>query len=316
MRTRVLVGMAIIGAMGGACLGTDANDIKAEFLTRAGVLQNVMVIYDVNSVVTPTQSERDRAAAENAKVWPDAFVRAGEGQYATRNRFCRLDGRTRYESRTGGMPSSEVYTIADGVREELVGYDDDTRFTAQITTMAYPPGDAIDEPLGMRIGKNWIDAAFLARCDAKTIGRGQAELTLPVGSTAYNRWVLDADKGYVPILYESIRKGNLVHRSVMSDLRRVGDVWMPYKAVAVTYDTERDGKRFECIRREFTVKSITLGSPENTPESYHIEWPDKILVVNTATREVFVSDGGTLRRTGRDSGDNASPAVQVEQPTK
>lgn len=255
----------------------DANDVKAGVVKRAGLMKNIIVVYDVNSVIVPSQRARDMAAKMQAAKGPNVRVVAAEGATVSHCRLYYLDGKARYESKTPGAspgkPSSQILALPGGVREELAGYDNDKEFKGQITRMLFPADDAIDAALGLQYNRALADRDFKNKCSVIKVEGGRVMVSFSIADSIYEKWTLDPDKGYAPVLWEFVVNGEVEAKTIMSDMRKTGAVWIPYKVLSVTYDKEADGKAFEAVRREYTVTSVELNSPDNAPALYHIAWP-------------------------------------------
>jgi hypothetical protein len=307
MRTKVLWGIVILMAAAGAAVAAGADDAKAGLGKRVELLKNVVVAYEFKSI--PSQ----RVVEEHNRNSRGRSVSMAFG-VERQQKFSYLDGKARYESKeklpprmissdsTGmvmnqvDMASSSVQIVADGSREMLVGYRDDTYFKGFTMAGAKLEGDdTIDVPMGMRAEDKWVDAKVLAAWKAAVVQKGGAMLEFPLSGGRIERWSLSPEQGYAPAVQEVIGADGIAwSRTEMSDWKKFGDVWVAYKAVRTEFGRSEDGKAIESDKYVFTIKSCQVGSKENVPALYKMVWPDGTKVKGKDGK-AYEAKGGELK---------------------
>jgi hypothetical protein len=267
----------------------DVNDVKAGFVKRMESLKNVMVVYDVNDALDDEVTARAAALLKEELKHTSGGVVTVEGA-RSRRRFCRLDGMFSYESKTNARPATlspvagNVYSVNDassgltivagGLTQALIGYDSDTRFEGLITKWTPQEPYAIDEPWGLRWTNIFLTEGLPARCKVTVLEDGKAELQFAGAGGWYDRWVLDPEKGYAPVMEESLGKDDCVMvRTLMSDWRQVDSAWVAYKIERVAFICEPNVAHVPCDRAVYTVESCVVDSKGNTPSLYKMVWP-------------------------------------------
>jgi hypothetical protein len=309
MRTKVLWSMAAMLFAAGTVRAVDANDVKAELARRIGQLKNVIVVYDFKNIPQPgaddEQNKRTQGVSYQETVGAEREVK-----------FYFLDGKARYESMemklpipvsdstgtmmvTSDIAETSVQIAAGGSRELLCGYRGGSYFKGFIRPgVELEHDDTIDVTMGMRASFFWLNDKSIAACKvANTPSKDAVEFTSAIAGT--KRWTLSPEHGYAPVVQETINGDGFVHsRTEMSDWRKVGDLWIAYKAVKTDFAEGEDGKPKEVgFKTVLTIKSCEIGSKENVPSLYKMVWPDGTIVKDRDGRE-YEAKGGELKVLG------------------
>lgn len=307
VRTKVLWSVAAVLVAAGTVRAAEVDNAKAGLAKRIEQLKNVVVAYDLST--TPSQRVIEEVNTPNGGR--NVSVMAGAQR---QQKFSYLDGKARYESKEKNLPKvpptdstttmvimhdiagSAIQIVADGSRELLCGYRDDSYFKGFIMAGAKLEGDdTIDVPLGMRIDGKWLDANAIAACKAVDTVKGGVLLEFVQAGGPVNKWRLSAVHGYAPIVQEVVGPDlNLQSRTDMSDWKKVGDVWVAHKAVRTEFNKGEDGKPIEGFKYVFTIKSCEVGSKENVPALYKMNWPDGTIVKGKDGKQ-YEAKGGKLQ---------------------
>jgi hypothetical protein len=303
VKARVLWSVAAVLAIAGSVLADNTGDAKKGLAKRIEQLKNVVVVYDFKNI--PPEGEQIAAHGSDSM---DIIIGA-ERQV----KFSYLDGRAKYESKETKLPKpvsdstgtimvthdiaeTVVQIVAEGSRELLCGYRGNSYYKGFIMAGAVPEDDdTIDIPLGMRASLSWLNDKSIAKCKAANAPNKDAiEFAGIIGGT--KRWTLSAEHGFAPVVEETVNKdGFVTSRIEMSDWRKVGDVWIAYKAMKTDYAKGEDGKSREVgFKTLLTVRSCEIGSKENVPGLYKMKWPDGTIVQGKDAKE-YEAQAGKLQ---------------------
>jgi hypothetical protein len=305
MRTKVLWSVVALLVAAGTVRAADANDVKAALAKRIKSLQNVVVVYDFRS--EPNQRGLDERNRKTAGKSIEGAV--------TEERQCKLyclDGKLRCETTEKPMPqpvmdgipttmpgwhttSSTVEIHADGLSKTLFRYQNDTVFEGTIDTRVVQRGHMILEPIGIEAMSKPISVKTLASSRVTAMSKDGATLEFAARRGSLERWRLSAEYGYAPILQESVDANGFVwYRTQMSEWKKIGDIWVAYRAVGRGLRKAADGRATEGSENTFAITSCELESKDNVPALYEMNWPDGT-AVRTRDRKRYQAQGGELR---------------------
>ena len=127
------------------------------------------------------------------------------------------------------------------------------------------------------------------RCSSR--GRISLRGGNPKGNTS--EWLLDPELGYAAVRYRVYEKGDakvgVEYR--MEDFRSVDNLMLPFKICGVWGADPNRPVRTETIK----VSTYRLNDPENTPDRYHIDWPEGTRIMDTRAGVAFRVEAGGLR---------------------
>jgi hypothetical protein len=323
VRTKVLWSVAAVLIAAGTVRAADANDVKAALAKRIKSLQNVVIVYEYRS--EPNQQglkERNRQTAGKSI----------EGA-VTEERQCRLyclDGKLRCETREKPMPqptvdgiptyvpgwqttSSTLEIRADGLSQTLFRYQNDTVFEGTIDTRVVQRGHMILEPLGIEAMYKPISAKTLTSSRVTAMSKDGATLEFAARRGSLERWRLSAEYGYAPILQESVDANGFVwYRTQMSEWKKIGDIWVAYRAVGQGLRKAADGRATEGSENTFAITSCELESKENVPALYKMEWPDGTKV-STRDGKRYEAQDGELKPIEVDTATSADDSTGLDR---
>ncbi len=100
-----------------------------------------------------------------------------------------------------------------------------------------------------------------------------------------NEWLFDPELGYAPVRYRVYkRESNEVSiEYTIEDFRPVDGLMLPFRVCGVWGMDPNDRSRTETV----VVTAYRLDDPTNTPERYHIDWPEGTRVKDTHSGITF-----------------------------
>jgi hypothetical protein len=106
-------------------------------------------------------------------------------------------------------------------------------------------------------------------------------------------WSFNPDLGYALISYKilSSKNKNVIVEMVMSDFKSVNGLMMPYRMVTKSRSF-RTGEISQ--EKQFDVTECRINDPRNTPELYHITWPERTVVIDERSKVFFIVENGQL----------------------
>jgi hypothetical protein len=288
----------------------DANDVRAGYLARLRLLRNVVVVYDVKDVATGDPAARIMSELKKYGVDVNESSFSVVDGSARVERFSCLDGMARYESgaqlmmatpsHDGGVEhettdvQSQVTIVAGGGVEHLLILPWAPP-QGRITSGPHYDNGAIDEPWGLRYLGELMDDRLPEECKVKVLGDGKGELGFWYGIPYSDRWVVDAEKGYAPVMQERIAEdGHVIYRAQMSQWKKVGGAWVAYKVQRDSLSKDPNGVEHISSTATYTVKSCEVNSKKNTPALYKMAWPDGTVVNNVPEGKKCVARNGKL----------------------
>ncbi len=314
----------IFSVLGWAMLDVDQQDDDASdvIVARQEMLQSIEVTFTTERHFTPPQWAVKNDRKEGAKEGFAATV--GSRRETASFRFLR--GRAYYERRSTSQeeePPSEAESSKESTRESAATFrywirshlEDRTeqawqqvnerRDRGRITNPEEPPEDAIiDLALGLRVHymENEFQNRFLPPEDWLKFERHRSEdgtvvVVHPSESAepdAYRRdvWTFDPQHGFALTKYEVFAAGQVCQQIENSDFRAVDGVHVPHRVKYRAFSDDGSGGRHQTQSVDLVVSEYHIGSPDNTPDSYYITWPDGAVVLDGRTGQQIVVRGG------------------------
>ncbi len=308
MRDSTIVFLAGLLCVVGAALGAAASDSDALsheiVLARFERLQNLIADYEVTTRYAPTSAPTDPVQKRGT-----GFVVTNTGTRVTAKQFSVLQDRCMYRAndiswdrgfehpylaKIGSLYQSVYVRTSDRV-ETFSGNDRGPKHNQGSIrqTAPLPKFGGFELCLGLRM---WdapdpltvkdVEGMALAKTEEGAISlRGLNH------NDWANEWVFDPQLGYALVRYRAyLPKSNTVFTEyVMEDFRPVDGLMLPFRVHGVWGLDPNNPRRTET----FVVKAYRLNDPNNTPDRYHIDWPEGTRVYDART--------GTPFRAGKDT---------------
>ncbi len=264
----------------------DGTLIHAAMLARFERLHNLVVDYEVTTRYTP-------AIPPEAVVYrnPSGGLNImNTGTRITRKQFSVLEGRYLYvandeswdrEVQHPDLPEvtpmkKDIYVRASDRCEQFRGDDRGTfTYMGEISDRAPLPGfGELELSLGLRqwwapdpLTETEIEAMSPTKTDD-----GKVSLRGLNHEGKADEWLLDPDLGYAPVCYRVYgTEGNEVTIEYrMEDFRPVDGLMLPFEV----HGTWRAGPNTVIETTTVAVTAYRFNDPNNTPERYHIDWPE------------------------------------------
>jgi hypothetical protein len=133
-----------------------------------------------------------------------------------------------------------------------------------------------------------IESMTLTRTD-----EGKISLRGPNHEGRPNEWLFDPQFGYAPVRYRVYKRENdeVGIEYTMEDFRPVDGLMLPFRVRGVWGMDPNDRSRTETV----VVTAYRLDDPTNTPERYHIDWPEGTRIKDTRSGVKFRVKGDALQ---------------------
>ncbi len=293
---RSLLVIFVVGFLGGAAgptgqeKGTSPREV---YLTRVKRLQNLMVDYKVTTRYTPQIPRADyvRTNAGGSTTVMDTGTRVTAKQFSILQDNLMYRAEDQSWDRGFDHPflakiasqRKTVYARTPGRVEQFRGDSlGPGYYQGEVSAQARLPDEGdLEVGLGLRV-LGATDVLTLKDIEKMGMSRAEDGKVSLRGATDHNapvEWLLDPNLGYAPVRYRFYYPNDqtVVVEFTMDDFRPVGGLMLPFRMRAERW-AGPDKKTVNMVTVE--VSTFRLEDATNTPQRYHIDWPEGTLVVD------------------------------------